>query len=140
MGRVYSGLEVSGFGLGGGKEIHRNDAESNKVAVFPPHKKSKKRAPFKIGDFLFLRKTKICFIVFLPEGDADVFPLRHKQKASCLCCHNLILNTRCPGVESPVLSLTKVQFLLCSHSSRPPHTGARGCVPFPVQSLAVSEL
>lgn len=68
----------------------------------------------------------------------DFFPLTHEQKASCLCCHNFILNTRCPDVESPVSSLTKVQFLLCSRSSRPPHTGARGCVPFPVQSLAVS--
>lgn len=92
---------------------------------FFPHikKKKKKRAPF-----------KIFFIVFLPEGEADFFPLTHKQKASCLCCHNFILNTRCPGVESQV----KVQFLLCSLSSRPPHTGARGCVPFPVQSLAGS--
>lgn len=68
----------------------------------------------------------------------NFFPLTHKQKASCLCCHNFILNTRCPGVGSPVSSLTKVQFLLCSRSSGPPHTGARGCVPFPVQSLAVS--
>lgn len=86
-----------------------------KSQFFPPHKK----------------KKKICFIVFLPEGEADVFPLTHRQKASCLCCHNFILS---------LLSclLRKSSFSCVPVHQGPPHTGARGCVPFPVQSLAVS--
>lgn len=93
---VYSGLEVSDFRQSGGKEIHRNDAQSNKVAGFSP---IKSRPLLKLEIFIFLRKTKICFIVFLPEGEADFFPNRKH-----LVC-NIIRNQHA-GVESAVLSLT----------------------------------